>query len=268
MAFPDSPPLLRAHLSSVELPPPRDWQAFQRKCVPLFRRMLNDPHAGEYGRGGQNQRGIDILLHRNADPDQPIGIQCRRVAKPLRKKKIRTDCDEALAHFPDLREIIFACTAEDDTHATDDARTVEADLRAAGYDLRVILYGWEQLRGRIVDYQEAIEAFFPTLVPASLPTIAPSTFFQVAVATMAPDVVSQIAGAVAIARTCRPHHPPHPLPQSKQPGTAKTLPCTPGSTPTATYSRTTNARSKPRLVCGGCLTMSTSTTSRTRNSAS
>jgi Flp pilus assembly protein TadD len=212
MAFPDSPPLLRAHLSSVELPPPRDWQAFQRKCVPLFRRMLNDPHAGEYGRGGQNQRGIDILLHRNADPDQRIGIQCRRVAKPLRKNKIRTDCDNALAHFPDLREIIFACTAEHDTHATDDARTVETDLRAAGYDIRVTLYGWEQLCGRIVDYQEAIEAFFPNLVPTPPPTIAPSTFFQVDVAAMTPDVVNQIAGAVAIAiqRQNLPSAPPAP----------------------------------------------------------
>lgn len=87
MTPPDSPPLLRAHLSSVDQSPPKDWQAFQRKCVPLFRRMLNDQHASEYGRGGQNQRGVDILLYRDGDPNQQIGIQCRRVAKPLKKKR-------------------------------------------------------------------------------------------------------------------------------------------------------------------------------------
>ena len=212
MVSPDSPPLLRANLSSVELPPPRDWQTFQRNCVPLFRRMLNDPHAGEYGRGGQNQRGIDLLLCRDGDPNQRIGIQCRRVMEPLKKKKIRTDCDEALAHFPDLREIIFACTAKDDTHATDDALIVEADLRAAGYDLRVILYGWQQLCGRIVDYQEAIEAFFPTLVPALPTTIAASAFFQAGLTTMSEDILSQIAGAIATAiqRQNLPSAPPAP----------------------------------------------------------
>jgi tetratricopeptide (TPR) repeat protein len=220
MAFPDSPPLLRAHLSSVELPPPKDWQAFQRKCVPLFRRMLNDQHASEYGRGGQNQRGVDILLYRDGDPDQQIGIQCRRVAKPLKKKKIRTDCDTALAHFPDLREIIFACTADDDTHAADDALAVQADLRAAGYKLRVILYGWQQLCGRIAEYREALEVFFPTLVPAPPTTFDASVLFRAAVSAMSEDVMSQFAGkiATAIQRQNLPSVPPAPAAAVSQDG--------------------------------------------------
>ncbi|MDQ0346704.1 hypothetical protein [Ancylobacter vacuolatus] len=37
-----------------EIPKPKDWQAFQRNCVLLFRAALNDPHAQEYGRAGQN----------------------------------------------------------------------------------------------------------------------------------------------------------------------------------------------------------------------
>ncbi len=36
-----------------EIPKPLDWQAFQRNCVLLFRDELGDPHAQEYGRGGQ-----------------------------------------------------------------------------------------------------------------------------------------------------------------------------------------------------------------------
>jgi tetratricopeptide (TPR) repeat protein len=174
--------------------------------------MLNDLHASEYGRGGQNQRGVDILLYRDGNPDQLIGIQCRRYKDPLKKAKIRTDCDAAIAHFSDMKEIIFACTADDDTHATDDAAAVEADLRAAGRDIRVVLYGWQHLCCRIVEYQEAIEAFFPTLVPAAPLTVDASAFFQAGFTTIPEDLVTRFADAVATAiqRQNLPPAPPAP----------------------------------------------------------
>ena len=53
-----------------EIPKPKDWQAFQRSCVLLFQAELKDPNAQEYGRGGQSQRGIDVLGKRNGNPDQ------------------------------------------------------------------------------------------------------------------------------------------------------------------------------------------------------
>lgn len=106
-----------------EIPKPRDWQAFQRNCVLLFRDELDDPHAQEYGRGGQNQRGVDILARRNGNPDCLVGIQCRRIERPLRYDKIIQDCREALKLSGGLREIIFATTAPDDTHAEDAAST-------------------------------------------------------------------------------------------------------------------------------------------------
>jgi hypothetical protein len=50
-----------ADLSSVEIPIPLNWQDFQRACVPLFRNVLPDPHAQEWGREGQDQHGIDVF---------------------------------------------------------------------------------------------------------------------------------------------------------------------------------------------------------------
>lgn len=152
-----------------EIPKPRDWQAFQRNCVLLFRDELDDPHAQEYGRGGQNQRGVDILARRNGNPDCLVGIQCRRIERPLRYDKMIKDCREALKLSSGLREIIFATTAPDDTHAEDAARRAESELRAKGHDVRVVVYGWGQLQTLIARHDVAYSVFCPWILATSVP---------------------------------------------------------------------------------------------------
>jgi hypothetical protein len=51
--------------AAQEIPKPKDWQALQRGCVILFQAELQDPDTQEYGRNGQEQRGIDVLRRRN-----------------------------------------------------------------------------------------------------------------------------------------------------------------------------------------------------------
>lgn len=148
---------------AFETAKPRDWQDFQRACVILYQAELGDPHAQEYGRSGQDQGGIDILARRNGDPDHLVGIQCRLVKAPLKLAKIRADCAAAIESSLPLKELIFATTAPDDTHATKAAYAVEQELRAKGYDIFVALYGWEQLQNRIAKHASAHCAFNPLL---------------------------------------------------------------------------------------------------------
>jgi hypothetical protein len=91
--------------SAQEIPRPKNWQDFQRGCVVLFQAELKDPHAREYGRHGQKQRGIDHF----------VGIQCCRYDVPLKKAAILKDCRDALAIKAGLKEIIFATTCPSDT---------------------------------------------------------------------------------------------------------------------------------------------------------
>jgi len=107
--------------AAQEIPRPKNWQDFQRGCVVLFQAELKDPHAQEYGRHGQKQRGIDILGRRNGDPNHFVGIQCRRYVEPLKKADILKDCRDALAIKAGVKEIIFATTCPSDTKATDAA---------------------------------------------------------------------------------------------------------------------------------------------------
>ncbi|MGF1593774.1 MAG: hypothetical protein ACFCUW_10870 [Kiloniellaceae bacterium] len=106
---------------SIEIPKPKDWQAFQRNCVLLFRSELNDPNAQEYGRSGQKQGGIDILGRRGGSGEHFVGVQCRLIAHPLKEAKILSDAREAIKLKAGIKQLIFATTAPDDTGASDAA---------------------------------------------------------------------------------------------------------------------------------------------------
>lgn len=156
-----------------EIPKPKDWQDFQRKCVVLYKCELRDPHTRGFGRNGQSQDGVDILGRRDGDVNSPVGIQCRRVDKPLRYKEILSDCTRALALTEKPKEIIFATTAPDDKQAEIHAKQVERELRAKGHDITVVLYGWGELQNIICMHDEAYNLFAPvqTSGPPSVPTV-------------------------------------------------------------------------------------------------
>ncbi len=184
---PSAVPAVSARLVT-EIPKPRDWQLFQRNCVILFRAELGDPNAQEYGRNGQDQRGIDVLGRRFAHgPDHYVGIQCRLITKPLKEAKIEEDCRDALTLKAGLKEIIFATTAPDSTTASDAAIAVEKKLRAEGFDVTVTVYGWENLQTIIAIHDAAYSAFVPSVVSSSRPQTA----------VLNPDASSSLADEVA-----------------------------------------------------------------------
>lgn len=157
-----------ARLAS-EIVKPKDWPAFQRNCVVLFREELRDPNTKEYGRNGQDQGGIDILGYRNADPAHPVGVQCRRIDRSLKQAAILKDCRAALALDFGLRELIFATTAPDDTKVDKAAKAVERQLREEGHNLTVHVYGWGQLQTLIGIHEPAYNAFMPGVVASARP---------------------------------------------------------------------------------------------------
>lgn len=154
---------------AIEIPKPKDWQAFQRGCVLLFGAMLNDPHAQEYGRAGQSQGGIDILARKDGRDDYFVGVQCRLIARPIKKSKILDDARAALTLKAGLKELIFATTAPDDTGAADAAIEVSRILTEEGHDLKIVVYGWGQLQTLIAQHELAYNAFHPSSFARSTP---------------------------------------------------------------------------------------------------
>ncbi|MDQ0304504.1 PIN domain-containing protein [Ancylobacter polymorphus] len=198
-----SPPLAQAGKASIpittrlalDIPKPKDWQAFQRNCVLLFRAELNDPHAQEYGRAGQNQGGIDVLARRDGRDDHFVGVQCRLITKPIKENKILSDAREALKLKAGLKELIFATTAPDDTKASDAAIAVTRKLKAEGNDLTVVVYGWGQLQTLIAPHEVAYNAFHPSIVASSVPqSTGPAGGTPDFAAVVAAQVVERMRG--------------------------------------------------------------------------
>ena len=184
-----------------EIVKPKDWPAFQRNCVVLFREELRDPNTKEFGRNGQGQGGIDLLGYREGDPSRAVGVQCRLIAKSLKQAKIMSDCRAALALGFGLREMIFATTAPNDVKSDQAAKAVERILRAEGHDLTVHVYGWEDLQTLIAIHEPAYHAFMPMIVATSRPVAIGSVDPQVVPGLNAiiADEVARLLGGTVIA---------------------------------------------------------------------
>lgn len=151
--------------SSVQIPKLLDWQAFQRACVPLFRKILGDPTLTEFGRGGQDQQGIDLHGYRSGDLSKPVGVQTRNVEK-LEFKAIQKAVGKARNIKPALTEIIFATAAKHDAELQRKAMQFTAELVQAGWSCRITIMGWEALQLEIAACPEALQHFLPVLPTA------------------------------------------------------------------------------------------------------
>ena len=139
-----------ADLSSVEIPIPLNWQDFQRACVPLFRNVLRDPHAQEWGREGQDQHGIDVFGFRDADAGKPVGVQCKRIEAPITEAMLRKEIGKAHKFKPRLTELIFVTTSVRDAKIQAVCVRLTQELHGEGWPCRVVVMGWHDLRQEIV----------------------------------------------------------------------------------------------------------------------
>jgi Flp pilus assembly protein TadD len=159
-------------ITAIEIPKPKNWQDFQRGCVPLFRNLIRDEHLQEWGRDGQNQKGIDLHGYRDGNRTQPVGVQCRRIKNALTEKALRTDVEAAREIKPALTEIIFATVSDTNVKIQEAAARLTEELHESGWSCRVIVMGWQNLTAEIVRFPDALEMFLPSGRTPQQPIIA------------------------------------------------------------------------------------------------
>src|SRR6516164_6823496 len=107
-----------ADYSSANIPPPKDWQAFERKTRLLFEHSLGDPHALNNGRGGQPQHGVDVYGKRGGPPGHYVGVQCKgkdaSYGGAVTKVELEAEVEASAQFVPPIREFILVTTAPDD----------------------------------------------------------------------------------------------------------------------------------------------------------
>lgn len=158
-----------ADYSSVSIPPPKNWQDFERHCGVLFERILNDPSTCLNGRHGQPQNGVDIWGRRGGSGGHYVGVQCKgkdsNFGKKVTESEFRKEVEKARNFTPPILEFFLVTTAPDDTKIQEVARDITQENKELKHPMDVTVWGWGELENRIIQYPEAIQAFHPDLTP-------------------------------------------------------------------------------------------------------
>lgn len=153
--------------SAVHIPPPADWQAFERGSAILWGRILKDDSLNRFGRSGQAQHGMDMYGYRDHDPAKLVGIQCKCKGhgEQAADEELRTDFEKALKFQPALTEYIFTTTAPDHGPLQALAAALTQEQRLKGRSILVRAWGWGTLEQRLTAYPDIAGIFDPNHSP-------------------------------------------------------------------------------------------------------
>lgn len=157
-------------LQSRALPPPLNWQDFERLAFDLYSRTWKTSDARFNGRSGQPQAGVDVFGTDRVE-DALAGVQCKgkdgEYGVALTAAELKAEVEKAKTFQPPLDVFILATTAPDDVALQTLARQITRTHKAAGlFEVRV--EGWGSLKQRLTDYPELVQKHFPDLAPMSL----------------------------------------------------------------------------------------------------
>ena len=150
------------NILSRALPPPSNWQDFERLCFDLFSRIWKTNDAEMHGRAGQPQAGVDVYGTDRLETCF-VGVQCKgkdsNYGNPLSAKELREEVDKAKSFDPHLDVFILATTAPNDTTIQKVARELTQKHKRPGlFEVRVV--GWTTLRQRVADYPDEFSFYW------------------------------------------------------------------------------------------------------------
>jgi hypothetical protein len=167
-------------LTSLQLPPPTAWQAFEALCWDIFTGEWGTRDGYRHGRNGQRQYGVDIVARL---PRGWVGVQCKDVALggELTAATLRSIVTEAQQFQPPLCALTIATTARRDEKVQRVAREI-TDRHLKNGLFEVTIAWWDELCARLDLQPEIVARHFPTLTRFRAPVSAPSTDFSVRIA--------------------------------------------------------------------------------------
>ncbi len=151
-------------LTSSDIPPPENWQDFEKLCRDLWSRRWNDPEAKMHGRSGQKQHGVDVYGRPGQGPEW-AGVQCKLKSQMsgarLTKKQIETEADKAEKFEPRISKLVVATTAGRDA-AVQKAEREITEARLASGSFPVSVWAWEDIRTALAEHPDLVAKYFPS----------------------------------------------------------------------------------------------------------
>ena len=176
-------------LCAYQLPPPTDWQAFERFTRDLFAAHWADPLTQANGRTGQAQKGVDVF-GRNAVTGQLEGVQCKgkdsRYGHSVSVDELNAEVKKALGFTPALSHYYLVTTGATDVSVQEEARRVSEEHAKTG-KFPVTVLSWDQLLSLLEAHKKVARQHFRALhialaeinAPAELVAICHQSFQHV-----------------------------------------------------------------------------------------
>lgn len=169
------------NFGAYQLPPPADWQAFERFTRDLFAAHWNYPTAEMNGRAGQAQAGVDVYGI-NFTTGKLEAVQCKgkdgRYGHSVTKEELRAEVDKALTFKPQPSHYYLVTSGAADVAVQEEARQISAAHAAEG-KFPVQVFGWEQLLGLLQNYPKVARAHFRPLLVALSQIDAPAELIAI-----------------------------------------------------------------------------------------
>ena len=146
----------------LKIPPPRHWQDFEHLCWDLCRSVWKDENPQRFGRSGQKQHGVDIVVHPTGR-DNIVGIQCK-VTEALSASEANVEIEEAKTFTPKLTEYVIATTAPRDKQLQQFALEATARNEQQGH-FSVQVWSWDDILELLENYQEVRDRFLRGAIP-------------------------------------------------------------------------------------------------------
>ncbi|MFT9382738.1 restriction endonuclease [Gluconobacter sp. P5B12] len=150
------------------LPEISDDKQFEKFACDLWQSQYPDASVTLYGRSGQAQYGVDVLVRSG---NRVIGVQCKAV-KNLDTKTIDTEVSRAKEFAPALTDLIMVTIAPHDAKLVTYTATLTQKHKKSGH-FAVSYHGWDDLLRILEDHPLVVQKYFSQFFRSSDEQAAP-----------------------------------------------------------------------------------------------
>jgi hypothetical protein len=150
-------------LTQCKLPVPKSWDEFEDIVVSAINSLQPITQPQRFGRQGQAQHGVDILV--DDYMSRRTGIQCKNVDK-ISLPEIEAEIAKAERYEPSLESYVFAVSLSRDAKLHKQISML-SDNRAREYKFRVGIWFWEDIEFFMSRHSVELERHYPDLFTSS-----------------------------------------------------------------------------------------------------
>lgn len=156
-------------------PKPKNWDTFEDIICDVFSRKLNNRNFQRFGRGGQNQFGVDIV---GVSEGLVVGVQCKHFPNgKITKTNITDEVKKADSFRPKLDEFYFVTSAERDTEITSYVYELSQKRKTRG-KFPIVIKFWDDIYDWLVDYPDILYKHFTKYFPLSELEVVEGRFLE------------------------------------------------------------------------------------------